>query len=104
MALKTAKKREALGDAALFEYAVGALARRMRTEHELRRLMITRAAEGEAGGQAIDAVVGKLKEMRYLSDARFAAEYSRLRKENQKQGRRRVAAWSLRLRAWRAGW
>ena len=91
IAVKTAKKREALGEAALFEYAVGALARRMRTEHELRRLLIARAAEGEAGGQAIDAVVVKLKEMRYLSDARFAADYSRLRKDNQKQGRRRVA-------------
>ncbi len=38
----------------------------------------------------MDAVVGRLKEMKYLSDARFAADYTRLRKENQKFGRRRV--------------
>ena len=79
-------EREPLGEAALFEYAVKALARRMRTERELRRLMGTRA-ESE---RAVDEVVRKLKEMQYLSDARFAADYTRLRKENQKLGRRRV--------------
>jgi regulatory protein len=87
---KRTKPREPLGEAALFEYAVGALGRRMRTERELRRLMTTRAEAGDAGGVAMDAVVLRLKEMRYLSDARFAAEYTRLRKDDQKFGRRRV--------------
>jgi regulatory protein len=87
---KRTKPREPLGEAALFEYAVGALGRRMRTERELRRLMATRAEAGGAGEQAMDAVVLRLKEMRYLSDARFAAEYTRLRKDDQKFGRRRV--------------
>ena len=32
----------------------------------------------------------KLKELGYLSDERFAADYTRLRKENEKFGRRRV--------------
>jgi len=87
---KKRKPREPLGEAALFDYAVGALARRMRTERELRRLMTTRAEPGDAGMHAMNAVVGRLKELNYLSDARFAADYTRLRKENEKLGRRRV--------------
>jgi regulatory protein len=88
--MRRAKAREPLSEAALFDYAVGALARRMRTERELRRLMATRAVAGESGVQAIDAVVHRLKEMKYLSDVRFAATYTRVRKEDQKLGRRRV--------------
>jgi regulatory protein len=84
------KKREPVGEAALFEYAVGALARRMRTERDLRRLMKLRAEEGEAGARAMDAVVARLKELGYLSDERFAEDYTRVRKEHEKFGRRRV--------------
>jgi regulatory protein len=84
------KRREPLGESALFEYAVGALARRMRTVRDLKRLMRTRAEEGEAGERAMDRVVARLKELNYLSDTRFAADYTRLRKENEKFGRRRV--------------
>lgn len=84
------KKREPLGETALFDYAVGALARKMRTVRDLKRLMRTRAEEGEAGERAMDRVVDRLKELKYLSDTRFAADYTRLRKENEKFGRRRV--------------
>jgi regulatory protein len=84
------RARAPLNESALFEYAVGALARRMRTERELRRLMTVRAEPGDAGTRAIEAIVLRLKEMNYLSDARFAADYIRLRKENQKLGSRRV--------------
>jgi regulatory protein len=90
MAFKRAKKREPLGEAALLEYAVGALARRMRTERELRRLMKARAVEGADGEREIEAVVARLEGLGYLSDTRFAADYTRLRKENEKFGRRRV--------------
>jgi regulatory protein len=90
MAFKPRKPREPLGEAGLFEYAVGMLARRMRTERELRRLMQRRAEPGEPGARAMDAVVARLKELNYLSDPRFAADYTRLRKENEKYGRRRV--------------
>jgi regulatory protein len=88
--LKKSRPKEPLGEEALFNYAVAALARRMRTERELRRLMAARASAGEAGVQAMDAVVRRLKELKYLSDVRFAATYTRLRKEDQKLGRRRV--------------
>jgi regulatory protein len=90
MAFARAKKREPLGETGLFEYAVGALARRMRTERELRRLMKLRAEEGESGARAIDAAVVRLKELNYLSDERFAEDYTRVRKEHEKFGQRRV--------------
>lgn len=90
MEARTPKPRAPLDEPALFNYAIGMLARRMRTERELRRLMQRRAAEGEPGARTMDAVVARLKDLSYLSDPRFAADYTRLRKENQKYGRRRV--------------
>ena len=90
MAFARPKKREPVGEAGLFEYAVGTLARRMRTVRDLRRLMKTRAEEGEAGERAMDAVIVRLKELNYLSDTRFAEDYTRVRKEHEKFGRRRV--------------
>src|SRR3984885_11955609 len=90
MAFARPKKREPVGEAGLFEYAVGTLARRMRTVRDLRRLMRARAEEGEAGEQAMDAVIVRLKELNYLSDTRFAEDYTRVRKEHEKFGKRRV--------------
>ncbi len=90
MAFKQRKVREPLGEAGLFEYAVGMLARQMRTERELRRLMQRRAEAGEAGARAMDAAVARRKELNYLSDPRFAADYTRLRMEGEKFGQRRV--------------
>jgi len=87
---KQRKKREPVGEAGLLEYAVRMLGRQMRSERDLRRLMKARAAEGAEGEWAIDAVVVRLKELNYLSDTRFAADYTRLRMEGQKFGRRRV--------------
>jgi regulatory protein len=85
---KTAKPP--LEETALLDYAVKSLGSRMKSERDLRRLMAQRAAPGEDGARAMDAVIGKLKELGYLSDERFAADYTRLRQENEKFGRRRV--------------
>jgi len=90
MPFQRPKQREPVGEAGLFDYAVGTLARKMRTVRDLRRLMRTRAEPGEAGEQAMDAVIARLIDLKYLSDARFAADYTRLRKENEKFGKRRV--------------
>ena len=90
MAFARPKKREPVGEAGLFDYAVRALARRMRTVRDLRRLMKTRAEEGEDGERAMDAVIVRLKELNYLSDTRFAEDYTRVRKEHEKFGKRRV--------------
>ncbi len=91
MAFARPKKREPVGEAELFEYAVGALSRRMRTVRDLRRLMKPRAFEGERGERDMDRVCERLVELKYLSDTRFAQDFTRLRKENQGFGRRRVA-------------
>jgi regulatory protein len=84
------RKAEPLDAAALYEYAVGALGRRMRTVAQLKRLMRAKVEEGETGEVKIEAVVTRLKAMRYLNDAAFATEYTRLRQENEKFGKRRV--------------
>ena len=76
--------------AGLLEYAVRSLASRMKSERDLRRLMTQRALPGEEGQEAVGRVVEKLKEIGYLSDERFAADFTRLRKENDKFGQRRV--------------
>jgi regulatory protein len=84
------KKKQPLDEASLYEYAIGALGRRMRTVAELKRLMRKRAEEGDAGESKIEAVIARLKERRYLNDTNFAADYTRLRQENNSFGKRRV--------------
>jgi regulatory protein len=78
-------------EAVLYEYAVGALSRRMRSVAELTRLLRPRVeAETEHGRTLIELVIRRLKDQGYLNDARYAATYSSYRKENEKFGRRRV--------------
>src|SRR3954452_1929528 len=75
----------------LYEYAVGALGRRMRSVAELKRLLRRRVeAETEFGQTLVELVIRKLKDQGYLNDARYAASYSALRRDNEKFGRRRV--------------
>lgn len=87
---RTKKPREFLNESGLYDYAVKALGRHMRTEAELRRLMQTRVEPGERGQAVIAAVVARLKEYGYLDDQSFAETYTRLRQENEKLGQRRV--------------
>jgi regulatory protein len=90
MPFKPRKKPEPLDEAALYDYAVGALARQMRTVAELKRLMSRRVEPGEAGETKVAAVVTRLLDQRYLDDPAFASTYTRLRQENQSFGKRRV--------------
>jgi regulatory protein len=84
------KPRAPLNEAGLYEYAVKALGRRMRTEAELRRLMRQRAEPGDAGERVIAAVILRLKEYGYLDDRSYAETFTRLRQENEKLGARTV--------------
>ena len=70
----------------LLDYAVKSLSAKMKSIRDLRRKLLDRA-ESEAD---VDTVLTKLKDLGYLSDERFAADYTRLRQENDKFGRRRV--------------
>ena len=78
-------------EAMLYEYAIGALGRKMRTVAELKRLMRERVKHQEEVGQLlVEVVIAKLKEQKYLNDTNYAESYSRFRKENEKFGRLRV--------------
>ena len=74
----------------LYEYAVGALGRRMRTVAEMKRLMRNRVGTQPNSDALMDAVITRLKAQRYLNDTSYAESYSRFRKENEKFGRLRV--------------
>ncbi len=74
----------------LYDYAIGALGRRMRTVAELKRLMRDRVREQPHAELLVDVVIARLKEQKYLNDTNYAESYSRYRKENEKFGRRRV--------------
>ena len=83
------RKLETEGE--LYEYAVGALARRMRSVAELKRLLRQRVdVETEIGQTLVELVIRRLKNQGYLSDAKYAAAYSAFRRDNEKFGRRRV--------------
>ena len=78
-------------EAMLYEYAVGALSRKMRTVAELKRLMREKVRHQQEEGQLlVEVVIAKLKEQKYLNDTNYAESYSRFRRENEKFGRMRV--------------
>lgn len=84
------KVKPPLDEAGLMELALRSLTAQMKSERDLRRKLTLRAEPGEPGQQAIGAVLARLKELNYLSDERFAADFTRMRQENEKYGRRRV--------------
>jgi regulatory protein len=85
-------KKKSYSEEELYEYAVGALARRMRTVAELKRMMRVRVeeAESEYGQTLVELVIRRLKDQGYLNDSQYAASYSSLRRDNQRYGQRRV--------------
>ena len=86
-----ARPRKLGNESELYQFAVGALGRRMRTVAELKRLLRRRVEEEtEIGQTLVELVIRKLKDQGYLSDAKYAAAYSTLRRDNEKFGRRRV--------------
>src|SRR5271167_4700462 len=90
MPFRSRSRPEPLDEAALYQYAIGALARQMRTVAELKRLMSRRVEQGEVGETKMAAVVARLADQHYLDDPAFASTYTRLRQENQSFGKRRV--------------
>jgi regulatory protein len=91
MAFSRPKKRSYSEDE-LYQYAIEALGRRMRTIAELKRMMRVRVeeAESEYGQTLIELVIRRLKDQGYLNDSQYAASFSSLRRDNQKFGRLRV--------------
>jgi regulatory protein len=90
MAWKKSPVQRIYTEATLYDYAVGALGRRMRTVAELKRLMRARAAHQPDGEALVEAVTARLKEQRYLNDTSYASFYSAARRDTEKFGRMRV--------------
>src|SRR5258705_1201608 len=85
------RPRKLFTEAELFDYALGALGRRMRSVAELKRLLRNRVeADTEIGKTLVELIVVRLKDRGYLNDAKYAAAYSSFRRDNEKFGRRRV--------------
>jgi regulatory protein len=75
----------------LYDYAIGALARRSRSVAELKRLLRNRVeADTEFGKTLVELIIVRLKDQGYLNDARYAAAYSSYRRDTEKFGRRRI--------------
>jgi regulatory protein len=86
-----ARGRKLDSEAELYEYALGALGRRMRSVAELKRLLRQRVdLDTEIGRTLVELVTRRLKDQGYLNDAKYAAAYSAFRRDNEKFGRRRV--------------
>ncbi len=75
-----------LAAAALYDYAVAALARRSLTAAELRSRLERRAARP----QDVHEVLARLREVGYLDDAQLAESYARFRRDYEGLGRLRV--------------
>jgi len=85
------RSRKLFTEDELYEYAVGALARRMRSVAELKRLLRAKVeADTEFGQTLVELIIVRLKDHGYLNDAKYAAAYSSFRRDNEKFGRRRV--------------
>lgn len=86
-----ARPRKLFTEAELYEYAVGALARRSRSVAELKRLLRNRVeADTELGKTLVELIIVRLKDQGYLNDARYAAAYSSYRRDTEKFGRMRI--------------
>jgi len=85
------RPRKLFTEAELYDYAVGALARRMRSVAELKRMLRNRVeADTEFGKTLVELIVVRLKDRGYLNDAKYAVAFSSYRRDNEKFGRMRV--------------
>jgi regulatory protein len=85
------RPRKIFTEAELYDYALGALGRRMRSVAELKRLLRKRVeADTEIGKTLLELIVVRLKDQGYLNDAKYATAFSSYRRDNEKFGRMRV--------------
>ena len=82
-----ASPRRLLSEADLYTSAINALARRSYSVHEMRVYLEARAEDK----QTVSPVMARLKDHKYLDDARYARQFVRLRAELRKQGAFRIA-------------
>jgi regulatory protein len=71
----------------LYASALRALMRRAHSIHQMRDYLNARAEDKEV----VSTVIARLRELNYLDDARYAAEFARQHAQFRKQGRFRIA-------------
>ena len=76
-----------LSETDLYTAAINALARRAYSVHEMRAYLERRAEEKKT----VAGVMDRLRDHKYLDDARYARQFVRLRSELRKQGAFRIA-------------
>jgi regulatory protein len=81
------KPRQFSGEQELYASALRALMRRAYSIHEMKDYLNLRAEEKDA----VPNVIARLRELNYLDDARYAAEFARQHANFRKQGRFRIA-------------
>lgn len=79
--------RKLLSETDLYTAAINGLARRAYSVHEMRVYLEKRAEDKDA----IGSVMARLKDHKYLDDARYARQFVRMRAELRKQGAFRIA-------------
>lgn len=84
--MELSNKKSPLDAGALWTYALKVLGGRAHSSGELREKLRRRAAREED----VDEVLGKLKDLGYLNDKRFAETFANARLANEKFGKTRV--------------
>jgi len=79
--------RKVASEQELYLAAIRALGRRAHSIHEMREYLARRAEDAEL----VSPVIARLRERKYLEDARYALEYARLHANSRRQGRFRIA-------------
>ena len=70
----------------LYDAALRALMRRAHSVHEMRALLERRAERADD----VSAVLARLRQNKYLDDAKFAADFARIHAQERRQGRYRI--------------
>ena len=79
--------RQLSSESELYNSALRALMRRAHSIHEMREYLALRSQDKNL----VPQVIARLREQRYLDDARFALDYARHHSQTRKQGRFRIA-------------
>jgi regulatory protein len=74
-------------DVELYAAAIGALARRAYSVHDMRIYLERRSTVEDA----VPRILERLKQARFLDDKRYASQFVRMRTEIRRQGRFRIA-------------
>jgi len=81
--------RKLASEADLYASALRALMRRAHSIHEMKEYLARRV--DEPGKDLVPPVIARLREQKYLDDARYALDYARAHAQSRRQGRFRIA-------------